>query len=195
LLVFDSDALKYKMSSFWKTLASLRNKWEEQAGAEWAWEVQKKVKTRGRARGGSGASRIKRFCVSSRLADRPTKWRRGDSGFFACLGCARAAEPCFTWVGDEDGGVEGDDDEVFGAPKGEFWCLPVHKDDRRCVDVKGKEMRSWVNEGESSSGEDDSGEESDESGFDAYDDGDSELTSEASSEESSEEAVDSDGEL
>ena len=194
MLVFDSDTLKDKMSSFWKTLASLRNKWEEQAGAEWAWEVQKKVKTRGRARGGSGASRIKRFCVSSRLADKPTRWRRGDSGFFACLDCARAADPCFTWVGDEDGGVEGGD-EVFGAPKGEFLCLPVHEDDRRCRDVKGKEMRSWVNEGDSSSDEDDSDEES---GFDAYDDDDSELTSEASSEESSEEdneGVDSDGEL
>jgi hypothetical protein len=195
MLVFDSATLKNNMSSFWKTLTSLRNKWEDQAGADWAWEVQKKVKTRGRARG-NGA--YKRFCVSSRLADRPTKWRHGDSGLFACLECAGAAKPCFTWVRDEDGGEEEGDDGVFGAPKGEFLCLPVHQDDRRCVEVEGREIRTWINEEGSSSDEDDSGEESDESAFDAYDDDDSELTSEASSEESSEEdygGADSDGEL
>jgi hypothetical protein len=190
MLVFDSDILKDKMSSFWKTLTSLRNKWEEQAGADWAWEVQKKVKSRG----GNGA--VQRVCVTSQLDnDLRTKWRHGDSGFFACSECAKAAKPCFTWVRDEGGGEEGDDDEVFGAPKGEFWCLPVHKDDRRCKEVKGKEIRSRVNEVESLSDEDGSGEESDESGFDAYDDDNSELTSEASSQESSEEVVDSDGEL
>ena len=95
-----------------------------------------------------------------------------------------------------------DGDEVFGAPKGEFWYLPVHKDDRRCVDVKDREIRTWVNEGESSSDEDDdSGEESEESesgAVDEYDNDDSELTSGASSQESSEEdngGEDSDGEL
>ena len=198
ILVFDSASLKDTMSSFWKTLTSLRDKWEDQAGAEWAWEVQKKVKTRGRAR---GSGDFKRFCVTSKLDNRLTKWRREDTGFFACLDCAGAARPCFTWVRDEDGGAE-DGDEVFGAPKGEFWCLPVHKDDRRCVDVKDREIRTWVNEGESSSDEDDdSGEESEESesgAVDEYDNDDSELTSGASSQESSEEdngGEDSDGEL
>jgi hypothetical protein len=190
MLVFDSDTLKNTMSSFWKALTSLLDTWEEQAGADWAWEVQKKVKSRG----GNGA--FQRVCVTSQLDDElHTKWRHGDSGFFACSECAKAAKPCFTWVRDEGGGEEGDDDEVFGAPKGEFWCLPVHKDDRRCKEVKGKEIRSRVNEVESLSDEDGSGEESDESGFDAYDDDNSELTSEASSQESSEEVVDSDGEL
>jgi hypothetical protein len=195
----DSTSLKKTMSSFWKSFAALNDSREDQAGTEWAWEVQKKVKTRG-----NGS--FKRFCVTSRLANRPTRWRRGDTGFFACLECAGAARPCFTWVGDEDGGGAedggGDGDKVFGAPKGEFWCLPVHKDDRRCVDVKGREIRTWVIEGESSSDEDGSGEESEESGFggavDEYDDDDSELTSGASSEESSEEesgSDDSDGEL
>jgi hypothetical protein len=190
------------MSSFWKTLASLRDKWEERAGAEWAWEVQKKFRVRGK---GSGEFYyFKRVCVTSKLDNKPTRWRRGDAGFFACLDCAGAAMPCFTWVRGEDAGGEedGEGDGVFGAaPKGEFWCLPVHEGDRRCKNIEGREICSWVNEGESSNDEDDSSAESEESGSgaaDEYDDDDSGLTSGESSEESSEEdhgVVESDGEL
>jgi hypothetical protein len=199
----DSASLKGTMSSFWKALASLFDTWEDQAGAEWAWEVQKRVKS---SASGAGNGAYLKVCVTSKLEPKlTTRWRAGDTGFFACPECTSAARPCFTWVWDEDGGDEdgGDGDEVFGAPKGEFWCLPVHKGDRRCVNVKDREIRTWVNEGESSSdeGSSGSGEESEQSGFgavDEYDDDDSELTSGASSEESSEEDLgrdDSDGEL
>ena len=184
--VHESTGMTGTMSSFWKILTALRNTWEDQAGADWAWEVQKKVKSRARGRGRTGNGSFKRFCVSSRLANRPTKWRPGDTGFYACLECAGAAKPCFTWARDEHG-EGGDDGDEFSAPPGEFWCLPVHKEDRRCVNVDGREMRIWVNEGESSSDEGDSSESGSSSGaVDEYNDDDSELTSEESSGESSE---------
>ena len=142
----DSASLAGTMSSFWKTLTALRDKWEDQAGADWTWEVQKKVKARGRGGRHAGIATFKRFCVSSKLANRPTKWRPGDSGFYACLECAGAAKPCFTWVRDESG-ESGNGDDESGAPPGDFWCLPVHPEDRRCVDLIGREIRTWVNEG------------------------------------------------
>jgi hypothetical protein len=187
ILLHDSASLTDSMSSFWTLLASLRNKWEAKAGAEWAWDVQKKIKTRGKGRRG-GTS--KRLCVTSKLAGRPTKWRLGDVGFWACLECAEAARPCFTWAKDENGdsGDEGEDGEEFCSPKEDFWCLPVHPADRKCADAVGKEIRTWVNEEESSGDEDDSGGESEESGSGAaeeYDDDDSNLESAVSSGETS----------
>jgi hypothetical protein len=188
----DSAFMTNTMSSFWKALATLREKWEDQAGVEWAWEVQKKVKTR---RSASGGESFERVCVTSKLDNKRTRWRPMDTGFFACLECALAARPCFTWVKYEDtGDEEGEDqDQVFGAPKGEFRCLPVHKDDRRREDVPDREIRTWIDGGESSGDE-----ESEEREFDACDDDDSEFTSGESSEESSAEdrgGENSDGEL
>lgn len=184
LEVHNSIEMTETMSDFWKTLTSLRDQWEDQKGADWAWEVQKNTRPHG--------GRKKRDCVTTRLADRGTRWRPGDSGLYACLECAGMVRPCFTWVRDEDDGgssdsVEDGGEEEFCAPKGEFWCLPVHEDDRRCVEVQGREIRKWINEGESSGEEDDSGEESEKRAVDEYDDDDSEVTSEESSGESSEE--------
>jgi hypothetical protein len=129
---------------FLTLLATLNEEWEERAGAYWAWEFQKR-----RSGGGDGMPR--RYCVTSKLAKRWTRWRREDNGFWACVDCTEAARPCFTWATDKDGGYGNGEDagEVFGAPKGEFWCLPVHKEDRKCEIVEGEDIRTWVNGGES----------------------------------------------
>ena len=131
-------------SVFWNRLSPLSEKWEEQAGAYWAWEFQKRS-SGGRVGGEDGMPR--RYCITSRLAKRRTRWRPEDNGFWACMNCTEAARPCFTWITDIDGGYGNGEDagEVFGAPKGEFWCLPVHADDRRCEIVEGVDIRTWVN--------------------------------------------------
>ena len=120
-----STDLADAMSAFWHLLRRLQGTWEDAAGADWAWEFQKP------------ARRGRRLCVSSKLAKRRTVWREGDEGFFACGECVALGRPCFTWVGDEN---------AEGAFAGEFWCLPVMEEDRRCEVKVGKEMKIWVNE-------------------------------------------------
>lgn len=132
-----STDLADKMTAFWSYLDRLVLEWEDAAGTDWAWDLQK------------AANRRKRYCVSSKLAQKRTIWRAGDSSYFACKACARGVKPCFTWV-------EGDDDG-----KGKFWCLPVHPDDRRCEVKKDKEIRTWINEAEGEESESESGSESD----------------------------------
>lgn len=149
---YDSSDLVGNMKAFWSLLKKHREEWEDAAGAEWAWELQKTQKSRGKQQG------AKRFCVSSKVAKKPTLWRKGDSGNFACRKCAANSLLCFTWVADEGAKYE-EDDSVVPEPKGEFWCLPVHPEDRRCVVTKDREIRTWLNEGDNSesdsSGEDD----------------------------------------
>jgi hypothetical protein len=169
-----STDLENNMKSFWSHLKRLREGWEEVAGAEWAWELQKP----GRAREG-------RLCVSSTLAKQSTVWREGDAGNFACEKCAMDASLCFTWVKDEDAEhVTGDDD--IPDPKGEFWCLPIHRKDRRSVVRKDREIRTWLNEedvSESDSSGDEVRESSDEHEFKPGPDYDQISQSESSSEE------------
>jgi hypothetical protein len=145
-----STDLEGNMKSFWSCLKKQRKEWEDAAGAEWAWELQK---AKGRVRG-------KRLCVSSKLAKKPTRWREGDSGNYACRSCAMNTLLCFTWVEDEDPERDSDEDEaVIPKSKGEFWCLPVHPEDRRCGEVKkDREIRTWLNE-EDNSESDSSGED------------------------------------
>lgn len=149
--VYDSSELTDWLADFWSRLKPQLDEWENLAGADWPWELQKSRSSR------------KRFCVASKLARKPTRWREGDDGFFACQDCAGVGRACFTWVvGGEDGDEMEDDDDGFGAPKGEFWCLPVHVDDRRAEVREGKEMWIWVNEGEGASGSEGEAESGDE---------------------------------
>jgi hypothetical protein len=170
-----STDLEDEMKSFWSTLKRLRKGWEEAAGAEWAWELQKPSK----ARNG-------RLCVSTTLAKQSTRWREGDSGNYACSSCAMNASLCFTWVKDEDAEHEHEDEATIPNPKGEFWCLPVHPVDSRCKAAKGREIRTWLNEGdnsESDSSGEDIGENSEEEEFKVGSDYDQLSESESSSEE------------
>lgn len=146
-----STDLENDMKSFWSKLKRLRKGWEEAAGAEWAWELQKPSK----ARNG-------RLCVSATLAKQSTRWREGDSGDYACQSCVMNASLCFTWVKDEDAEHDQEDEAAVPGPKGEFWCLPVHSNDSRCKATKGREIRTWLNEGNNSE-TDSSGEEIEES--------------------------------
>lgn len=136
------------LPDFWPLLTILLDEWETLAGADWAWDLQKP----------DSSNRFgKRSCVASKLAGLQTKWRAGDEGFFACQGCAMVGRPCFTWVEDEDAKWvwegegedegEGEEEGLGEEPKGEFWCLPVHVDDRRNVVQVDKEIWIWVNEG------------------------------------------------
>lgn len=151
------------MKTFWRVLGRQLTAWETAAGAEWAWELQKPQNSQQRNSDGSE----KRFCVSARVARQPTRWRTGDKGFYACRKCAMEGSLCFTWVREEDGDavdVDVADQDGILSSKGEFWCLPVHPQDRRCEVKKDREIRTWLNEGDNSesdsSGEDGEGEES-----------------------------------
>jgi hypothetical protein len=170
-----STDLENDMKSFWSTLKRLRKGWEEAAGAEWAWELQKPSK----ARNG-------RLCVSTTLAKQSTRWREGDSGDYACRNCAMNASLCFTWVRDEDAEPDQEDEAVVPRPKGEFWCLPVHPVDSRCKATKGREIRTWLNEGdnsESDSSGEEIGESSEEDDFKVESDLDQNFGSASSSED------------
>jgi hypothetical protein len=71
-------------------------------------------------------------------------------------------------------------------PKGEFWCLPVHPEDRRREVKKDREIRTWLNEeddSESDSSGEDIVESSDEDDFKVGSDFDQLSESESSSEE------------
>lgn len=151
-----STDLEGNMKTFWSRLKKQRKEWEDAAGAEWAWELQKaKARVRGR-----------RSCVSSKLAKKPTRWRKGDAGDYACRSCAKNALLCFTWVEDEDSEHDGEEESGIPNPKGEFWCLPIHPEDRRCGEVKkDREIRTWLNE-EDNSESDSSGEDIEESSND-----------------------------
>lgn len=172
-----STDLEGNMKSFWSRLKKQRKEWEDAAGAEWAWELQK---VKGRVRG-------RRSCVASKLAKKPTRWRRGDAGNYACRSCATNTLLCFTWVEDEDPEHDSNDEEpVIPKPKGEFWCLPVHPEDRRCEVKKDREIRTWLNEednSESDSSGEDVGESSDEDEFKVGSDYGDISKSESSSEE------------
>lgn len=172
-----STDLESNMKSFWSRLNKQRKEWEDAAGAEWAWELQK---AKGRVRG-------KRSCVASKLAKKPTRWRRGDAGSYACRSCAKNTLLCFTWVEDEDPEHDGDEEEaMIPEPKGEFWCLPVHPEDRRSEVKKDREIRTWLNEednGESDSSGEDVGESSEEDEFKVGSDYGDLSKSESSSEE------------
>lgn len=188
---YNSSDLAGNMKAFWPLVRKLRGEWEDAAGAEWAWELQKTQKSRGKRQG------AKRFCVSSKVAKKPTLWRKGDVGNFACRKCAANSSLCFTWVADED--VEFHQDEsVVPEPKGEFWCLPIHPEDRRCLVTKDREIRTWLNEGDNSesdsSGEDD-GVSSDEDEYKVECDFDQLSLSESSSSEDSngDESTDNEG--
>jgi hypothetical protein len=173
-----STDLEGNMKSFWSQLKKQRKEWEDAAGAEWAWELQK---AKGRVRG-------RRSCVSSKLAKKPTRWRKGDTGDYACRNCAKNTLLCFTWVEDEDPEHDSNEEEaMIPKPKGEFWCLPVHPEDRRCGEIKkDREVRTWLNE-EDNSESDSSGEDivesSEEDDFKVGSDYDQLSESESSSEE------------
>lgn len=182
-----STDLESNMKSFWSCLKKQREEWEDAAGAEWAWEMQK---AKGRVRG-------RRSCVASKLAKKPTLWRKGDKGNYACRNCAKNTLLCFTWVEDEDPEHDGDGDEaMIPKPKGEFWCLPVHPEDRRCGEVKkDREIRTWLNEednSESDSSGEEIGESSEEDDFKVGPDYDQLSESESSTEEE-DSAKESDG--
>lgn len=135
------------LPDFWPLLGTLLDEWETFAGADWSWELQKPD---------ASNKKGKRYCVQSKLAGVPTKWRVGDEGFFACHNCAMAGRPCFTWVEDQDAKWvwQGEDDGGLGEEaRGEFWCLPVHVEDRRNVVVVDKEIWTWVNDGSEEGGE------------------------------------------
>lgn len=186
-----STDLEGNMKTFWSRLKKQRKEWEDAAGAEWAWELQK---AKGRTRG-------KRSCVSSKLAKKPTRWRKGDAGDWACRSCAKNALLCFTWVEDEDSEHDGEEEKSeIPKPKGEFWCLPVHPEDRRCGEVKkDREIRTWLNEednSESDSSGEEIGESSDEDEFKVGSDyGDISLSESSSSEEDNGKDSDEDDEL
>jgi hypothetical protein len=184
-----SSDLVGEMEDFWSLLRKQLEQWEDAAGANWAWELQKTQKSRAH----QGSRR--RFCVTSKVAKRPTTWRKGDNGQYACRKCASNASLCFTWVADEEAKAAKDEDAGISAPKGEFWCLPVHPSDRRCEVSKGREIRTWLNEGDNSesdsSGEDD-GAESDADEFKLELDFDSLVSESSTSEEENQDESDFD---
>lgn len=187
---YTSSDLAGTMKAFWSLLRKQRQEWEDAAGAEWAWELQKTQKSRGKQQG------PKRFCVSSKVAKKPTLWRKGDVGNFACTKCAANSLLCFTWVADEDAQWFDEDESVVSGPKGEFWCLPIHPEDRRCVVMKDREIRTWLNEGDNSesdsSGEDD-GVSSDEDEYKVESDFDQLSLSEPSEPSEEDESTDNEG--
>jgi hypothetical protein len=171
---YDSMVMEKGIPPFWALLSTLSAKWEEQAGDRWAWEFQKRSNA---DRKRSDDKMPRRFCITSKLANLPTNWRPLDEGFQTCMDCVVAGRPCFTWAMDKNGGDgEGDDSgEVFGVPKGEFWCLPIHQDDRNCPVEEEFDIRTWVNEGESIyDGHGCVGEETDENGHRAVAESDDE---------------------
>lgn len=141
----DFKDLQNDMSDFWHRLSELVLTRESRAGAFWRWELEKPSRKKG-----------VRVCVSSALAKKRKRWRRDDAGFFACQDCASRALPCITWVrhgGEQDGNEEAE---------GEFWCLPVHEEDRYIPEtVNGREVRIWINE----TSEDENGSENGYGGF------------------------------
>jgi hypothetical protein len=151
---FHSTDLADRMQGLWSQVKQLSKQWEDAAGTDWAWELQRQ----------SGG----RLCVSSKLAKQSTKWPAGDNGYYACNTCTSRARLCFTWAADEEGKYQ--EGFAIPIPKGDFLCLPVHPDDRSCVEVaKGRELRYWLNErdeSESDSSGEDVGEGSSE--FDGY---------------------------
>lgn len=158
-----STDLTSNMKTFWRVLERQLTAWETAAGAEWAWELQKPQNSQQR----NGEGSVRRFCVSAKVAKQPTRWRAGDEGFYACRKCAMEGSLCFTWVreeGDDAVDVDVADQDGILSSKGEFWCLPVHPQDRRCEVKKDREIRTWLNEGDNSesdsSGEDGDGEDS-----------------------------------
>ena len=146
---YSSTSMEKAIPPFWALLSTLREKWQERAGDCWAWEFQK-MSNAGRK---SSEDRMpRRFCITSKLANLPTNWRPADKGFWACLDCVVAGRPCFTWVMEKygaDSEADGGGGEPLGVPSGEFWCLPVHQDDRNCQVEEEWDIRTWVNEGES----------------------------------------------
>jgi hypothetical protein len=140
---FHSTDLADRMQGLWSQVKQLSKQWEDAAGTDWAWELQRQ----------SGG----RLCVSSKLAKQSTKWRAGDNGYYACNTCTSRARLCFTWAADEEGKFQ--EGFAIPIPKGDFLCLPVHPDDRSGVEVaRGRELRYWLNESDDSesdsSGED-----------------------------------------
>lgn len=163
-----STDLASNMKTFWRVLDRQLTAWETAAGAEWGWELQKPQNSQQRSSDGHE----KRFCVSAKVSRQPTRWRAGDEGFYACRKCAMEGTLCFTWVreeGDDAVDVDVADQDGILSSKGEFWCLPVHPQDRRCEVKKDREIRTWLNEGDNSesdsSGEDGDGEESEDDGY------------------------------
>jgi len=171
---YHSTDLEKNMVVFWSRLRKLREGWGDTAGAEWAFELQKKPKS----------GRKKRYCVSRKLAKLPTRWRKGDMGNYACTHCEKNSSLCFTWVEDEDAKHD-DGDEEDSGPKGEFWCLPIHEDDRKGEKAKkDRELRTWLNgyyDSESDSSGEDIKESSDEDEFKVGSDYDQISQSESSS--------------
>jgi hypothetical protein len=188
--VYLSSDLKDCMKAFWPLQRKQLEQWEDAAGTNWAWELQKTQKSRGHKDG------KRRFCVSSKVAKRPTLWRRGDNGNYACRKCASNASLCFTWVSDEEAEADDDEDAGIPMPKGEFWCLPVHPSDRRCEVTEGREIRTWLNEGdnsESDSSGDGDGVESDADEYKVESDFDPLVSESSTSEEENQEESDFDG--
>jgi hypothetical protein len=141
---YSSGSMEKAFPPFWALLRTLSEKWEGQAGDCWALEFQKRSIA---GRKGNEDKMPRRFCVNSKLAKLPTNWRPRDKGFWACSDCIVAGRPCFTWVMDKHGADDGE--EMLSVPRGEFWCLPVHQDDRNCEFEEEWDIRTWVNEGES----------------------------------------------
>lgn len=123
---YTSDDLVNEMSDFWDILRPIVDTWENRAGAEWSFDIERATKTK-----------KCRVCVNSKLDKRSTVWREGDQGFFACKDCVSRGKPCFTWAGEDEG----------------YHCLPVHEADRRKPVIEGKEIWYWVNEGDQSDDE------------------------------------------
>jgi len=76
------------MADFRAFLQPLRDTWENRAGTEWSFDIERATKNGGR-----------RYCVTSKLAKGPTVWREADEGFFACVDCVGIGRPCFTGRG------------------------------------------------------------------------------------------------
>lgn len=124
---YQSLELESNMSDFWDILRPLVDTWENRAGAEWTFDIERAT-----------ISKKCRVCVSSKLEKRTTVWREGDAGHFACKDCVSRGKPCFTWAGEDEG----------------YHCLPVHEADKRKSVVFGREIWHWINEGDESGGED-----------------------------------------
>lgn len=116
------------VTALWERINELLGWWEDAAGQDWQWEFKKKRK--------AGPA----VCVNQKLQKKGTTWS-GEPGKYACVDCARAGMPCFTFFKDDATGK-----------KGEFRLLPLASKDRLKEVVPDEETRHWVNDEWPSSG-------------------------------------------
>lgn len=121
--------LESDVEALWERIRDEEDRWQAAWGDYWMYEF---TKTRTKA--------SVPLCVSQKCARKPTTWGlvngRQNAGKYACVDCAKAGRPCFTYI--HGGG--------HSRQKGGFRLLPLKESDRTKKVVKGQETRYWIND-------------------------------------------------